>query len=76
MASQLFREESKLKGLSGVKTEQGRAGPNVREIKQQKAARMRLGTGRVGWPLLFMILFGNRKKSRTVAEQGTLQQGG
>lgn len=34
MASRLFREESKLKGLSGVKTEQGRAGLNVREVKQ------------------------------------------
>lgn len=34
MASQPFREESKLKGLSGVKTEQGKAGLNVIEIKQ------------------------------------------
>lgn len=39
MASQLFREESKLKGLSGVKTEQGKAGLNVREIKQAESHR-------------------------------------
>lgn len=39
MASQLFREESKLKGLSGVKTEQGKAGLNVREIKQPESHR-------------------------------------
>lgn len=39
MASQLFREESKLKGLSGVKTEQGKAGLNVREIKEAESHR-------------------------------------
>lgn len=51
MASQLFREESKLKGLSGVKTEQGKAGLNVREIKQAESHRDEDRDGRQ--PLLF-----------------------
>lgn len=48
MASQLFREESKLKGLSGVKTEQGKAGLNVREIKQAESHRGGDGDGMSG----------------------------
>lgn len=61
MASQLFREESKLKGLSGVKTEQGRAGLNVREIKQPESHGD--GDGDRRQPLLFVGHFSSCKRS-------------
>lgn len=61
MASQLFREESKLKGLSGVKTEQGKAGLNVREIKQPESHRD--GDGDRKQPLLFVGHFSSYKRS-------------
>lgn len=61
MASQLFREESKLKGLSGVKTEQGKAGLNVREIKQPESHRD--GDGNRRQPLFFVGHFSSRRRS-------------
>lgn len=61
MASQLFREESKLKGLSGVKTEQGRAGLNVREIKQPE--RHGDGDGDRKQPQFFMGHFSSYERS-------------
>lgn len=59
MASQPFREESKLKGLSGVKTEQGKAGLNVIEIKQAE----NMGMGQDKWDghcFLWFILTNKR----------------